>query len=248
VDESGFELYRATAGTQWTLLRTLPPNTLRHTDGGLTSNTRYSYYLRAISPFGNSRASNSVAITTRPMAPTNFTARALSVEKLRLTWSSGSPGAVSYQLQRRVPGGGWAILATRTGVGAVTYDDAGLPPGQLYEYRLLAYNADGNTNSGWVTTSASTLPLAPTNVVASRLSASALRLTWTDNATGELRFEVYRYGGGVGYQLVATPAANATSYTDMGLLPGTRYVYYLRTINASGSSGNSNTSAATTTP
>ncbi len=55
---------------------------------------------------------------------------------------------------------------------------------------------------------------------------TTIPLTWTDNATGETGYVIYRStDGGSNYSERTTVAANSTSYTDTGLTPNTTYFY-----------------------
>lgn len=85
------------------------------------------------------------------------------------------------------------------------------------------------------------LPAAPSNLVATAVSASRIDLTWTDNSTNEQGFRLYRDG-----LLAASLGANTTSYQDVGLDCGRSYSYYVVAYNDDGTSGQSNTASATT--
>lgn len=71
------------------------------------------------------------------------------------------------------------------------------------------------------------LPLqAPTNLVATPLSASSIGLEWQDNSDDEAQFYVYRGTTPHGpYAFVASVPAGVTSYTDESLTPLTTYYY-----------------------
>lgn len=90
-------------------------------------------------------------------------------------------------------------------------------------------------------------PEAPTGLVASALSSSIIALTWTDNATSETQYRVYRgtYLFGIG-TLVATLDPGTESYRDEGLTASTAYVYQVVASNASGDSPRSNEDSART--
>jgi Bacterial Ig domain/F5/8 type C domain len=90
------------------------------------------------------------------------------------------------------------------------------------------------------------LPLAPSNLLASAPAANRIQLTWLDNASNETNFVLERALDGVTFSALATPAADATSYTDTGLTPNTAYTYRLRAINADGASAYTVPAAATT--
>jgi subtilisin family serine protease len=82
-------------------------------------------------------------------------------------------------------------------------------------------------------------PAAPSNL-AGWVSGSSAILTWTDNASNENGFKVYRrqqskkkWSSWTVRQTIAMP--NATSYTDVKLRTGT-YQYYVTTYNSAGES------------
>lgn len=79
-------------------------------------------------------------------------------------------------------------------------------------------------------------PNAPTSLTATQNGAQA-DLAWTDNATDETGFVVERKrGGSPNYYQIATPAANATSYSDTTVDPGYTYTYRIKARNGSGDS------------
>lgn len=83
-------------------------------------------------------------------------------------------------------------------------------------------------------------PDAAINLVVTPSSTSSLQLNWSDNPApqhNETNFEIYRgTAPGGPYTLVHITAADVLTFTNTGLLPGTRYYYIVRAVN--------NTSAA----
>ena len=68
-------------------------------------------------------------------------------------------------------------------------------------------------------------------------------LAWTDNSNNETGFKIQRKQGATGtYTQIATPGANATTYTDndTALLDGTQYYYKVSATNSAGDSPFSN--------
>ena len=104
---------------------------------------------------------------------------------------------------------------------------AGCGPG--YSPNFTVVNANGSPK-----------PAAATNLTITSLSATSIRLNWTQNAN-ETGFEVYRgtVKGGP-YQFLALTAANATTYTDNTLATNTTYYYVVRAVNNTGASAKSN--------
>lgn len=87
-----------------------------------------------------------------------------------------------------------------------------------------------------------TPPLAPTGLLASAESDSAIVLSWVDNSDNEQSFVIERDG-----QVVTSSiATNSTSYTDRGLSGETTYRYRVRARNSGGDSDWSNEASAVT--
>jgi hypothetical protein len=97
----------------------------------------------------------------------------------------------------------------------------------------------------WVP-SATAVPTAPSSLTTTTISSSQINLAWTDNATNETGFTIERKTGAGSFAALATKGANVSSHSDTTVAPGTNYTYRVRADNASGSSGWSNESSATT--
>ncbi|HEX8523355.1 MAG TPA: NPCBM/NEW2 domain-containing protein [Tepidisphaeraceae bacterium] len=91
-----------------------------------------------------------------------------------------------------------------------------------------------------------TAPAAPTGLVASATSASAINLTWADNSANETNFIIERSTDGITFVPLITLGANITTYSDTGLTASTKYYYQIRATNAVGDSNNSGVASATT--
>ncbi|MCL5011878.1 MAG: fibronectin type III domain-containing protein, partial [Patescibacteria group bacterium] len=206
---------------------------------GLTCNTSYSYSLNASNAQGTSAnviASGSTYVCP-PATPTGLSATAASQTQANLTWTDNATNETGYYVYR----GG--VLVATLGVNSTSYNDTSLSCGTSYSYYVVAYNA-GGTSAASNTASATTVvctPATPTGLSATPLTGcSQISLSWTDNATNETGYYVYRGGA-----LAATLAANSTSYTDGGLTGATSYSYFVRAYNAGGNA-DSNTASAST--
>lgn len=84
--------------------------------------------------------------------------------------------------------------------------------------------------------SAPAFSLAPTGLTTKATSYSAITVSWTDNASNEAGYEVWRSttGSGGTYTLRKTTSANATSYNDTGLSGGKQYCYKARSLDGAG--------------
>lgn len=137
-----------------------------------------------------------------------------------------------------------ALLAAAT-PGKVTSAGAGSP--NLLDYVGASVPPVTTTTSTTTTTTtlAKQVPAAP--VLTGAPAKRAAKLTWTAPANGGSAITGYRLSrataAGGPYTQVASPAANATSYTDNNLKASTTYWYRLVAVNAVGTGPASNTVA-----
>ena len=93
-----------------------------------------------------------------------------------------------------------------------------------------------------------TLPAAPTGLIAAGASTSQVNVSWSDNATNVTGFQIDQstspdFSTGVTTATVNFPA---TSYSATGLSAGATYYYRVRAYNGAGDSVNTSTVSATT--
>lgn len=92
-------------------------------------------------------------------------------------------------------------------------------------------------------------PAAPSSLSAvanPTTPASAINLTWADNASNETGYIVQRSTDGSTFTQVAQLGANTQAYTNANLVSTTTYYYRVQAINGNGVSGYSNTASAQT--
>lgn len=91
------------------------------------------------------------------------------------------------------------------------------------------------------------LPATPASITATTFSDKQINLTWTDSSNNETGFKIERrQSGTTTWVQIATPAANATSFSNTGLTGGTKYYYKVRATNDAGDSTFSPEANATT--
>ena len=99
----------------------------------------------------------------------------------------------------------------------------------------VSYAASDNAQTGAVAAGKSytftpNVPTAPTIGAVSGITQTSLTLNWTDNATNEFGYVIYRSTDNVNFTFLTQTAAGATSYNDTGLLPGTQYFYTVQAV------------------
>ncbi|MCB0066516.1 MAG: fibronectin type III domain-containing protein, partial [Caldilineaceae bacterium] len=226
----------------------------------------FGYRVQAINGAGKSVMSAEAYGKTPwdlPLPPENLLFTGSTLNTISMSWydpNDNEDGHIVYR-QPVPPTTGFVEIARvvpgTPGFGGITFTDNATTnpssppaPSTCYNYVVEAYNTAGN--SGWnangpVQMCTKGVPGAPTNLFAIAASATQVNLTW-DAATGLVNG--YRLERSISGQ--TTPAvpislpADATSYSDMGLLPGTTYIYVLYAVNAAGDSAPSNQASAQT--
>jgi titin len=223
---------------------------------GLTPATSYSYRVRATRNSASSAFSNTVTAATPavPAAPSGLGATVVSSSQINLSWTDNASTETQYRIER-CAGTGCTNFAQIASVGAnvTTYQNTGLVSLTTYSYRVRAWDGDNHSAYGNVVAAATPpapgSPAAPSNLVATPVSAGEIDLQWTDNATNETGYQLERCAGAgcTNFAAIVTASVpNVTSYQNTGLTSATTYSYRVRMFNAAGNSLYSNTTTATT--
>jgi fibronectin type 3 domain-containing protein len=160
-----------------------------------------------------------------------------------LTWIDNASTEFKYQVQRAAVGSNaWTTVGDLV-ANATKFSDATAGANAYYDYRVVAI---GQAGSAIATVSVMPAPTAIANLAATALSATSVRLNWTD-AQYETSYTVERSAdnGTTWTPVGAALAANATTVTDNTASAGTTYLYRVTAVNATGSTV-SNTATVTT--
>jgi fibronectin type 3 domain-containing protein len=249
-DEDGFKIYRSTDNVNFAFYATVGANVTTRSNTNLTGSTTYYYRVLAYNSGGNSTYSNVASATTisLPAAPSNLTATAFSTSLINLSWTDNSSDESGFRIYRSTDGVNFIWYYT-PGANATSFSDTGRTASTTYYYRVLANNANGNSDFS-NTASAMTFgpPAAPSNLTATAISSSRIDLAWTDNSSDEDGFKIYRSTDGVNFAFYATVGANVTTRSNTNLSSSTTYYYRVFAYNSGGNSANSNVASATTLP
>lgn len=184
-----------------------------------------------------------------PTAPTNLTAVLTGAGTIVLEWTDNSANETSFEIERMVEGASFASFVSRN-ANATTHEDDNIAVSTTYTYRVRAVNGVGP--SGWsnedsATSSAFTpAPASPSDFEAFPSGTDSVDLSWSDNSSGEIGFEVHRRTGTGAFAFLAMRPAEATAFHDTGLVPDADYAYAVRAIGTQRVSGF--VQAATSTP
>lgn len=102
------------------------------------------------------------------------------------------------------------------------------------------------TNGNGIYVGSGPVPAVPANLTASTSGSNQVNLLWTDNSNDETHFRIERKEGTGNYGFLSNAPANATSFSDTGVAPGTSFSYRIRSESLNGSSAWSNEASVTT--
>jgi fibronectin type 3 domain-containing protein len=238
-NETAFAIWRKSDAEDWARIAVVVPNQTSYHDLSGQPGTAYTYRVRATNNTGASDWTNEVSVTTLavPAAPTNLAAPVVLATQIKVTWTDNSTNEGSFDVWRKAGTGAYVKIAI-VAANSTSYEDNGVTAGTTYSYKVRAYGQ--GVASGWtneITVSPQAVPAAPTNLAASVLSPTQIRVTWQDNSTNEGSFDVWRKAGNGAYVKIAIVAANSTSYVDSGVTTGTSYSYKVRAYGSGGASG-----------
>ncbi len=183
-------------------------------------------------------------------APGGLSANATSPTEVALDWTDNADNETFFSVVRSIDGQNWTEIAVLE-ADATAYVDTAVSPDTTYYYRVQAgseQTVSGYSNEATATTPAdpSLQPQAPTDLVATAVSAGEVQLSWTDNADNETLYSVSRSTDGQNWTQIVTLGVDATGYADKAVSPETTYHYRVQAGNAAATSDYSNEAVATT--
>ncbi|MGE3683698.1 MAG: fibronectin type III domain-containing protein [Bdellovibrionales bacterium] len=254
-NEAGFRIQRGTTSTgPFEAAGEVGAGVTTFSDTGRNPSTTYYYRVLAYNSGGESEptavtsATTPAAATNPPSPPSNLAATVASASQINLTWNDNSNNEEAFLLERSTDGATFTQIASLP-ANTTSYQNSSLTSGSAYSYRVRARNSAGSSNysnTATATTSAGSAPTAPSNLNAGGASASQINLTWNDSSTTESGIQVYRATNATGpFTLIATLAANTTTYADPNLSAVMTYYYRVTAYNATGASSPATASATT---
>lgn len=146
-NETGFRVeFSINGGASWSTLATVPEDITSYEHSPLAVETAYLYRVVAFNDAGSSSPSNTAGAHSRPAAPSNLTAVAVSPTRIDLAWTNNSTIATQIEVHRSTTPGFVPTTATRIqtlAASATAYQDTTASPGTTYYYRVRALNMHG---------------------------------------------------------------------------------------------------------
>jgi len=149
-NESGFKLeWKIGESGTWSVMAWLSANTSNYNVYNLNTYTKYYFRVRAYNYAGNADSlSEEIPVSTsKPAAPTDLKAIALSSSRVRITWKDLSDSEEGFRILRKPANAYGYIAIANVGRDAVSYTDNSLLPNTEYYYKVVSYNATGSSES-----------------------------------------------------------------------------------------------------
>jgi hypothetical protein len=184
-----------------------------------------------------------------PAAPSGLGVTTVSTTQLKLAWTDNSSNETGFKIERSPDNVTFTEIDTVT-TNVVTYDNTGLTAGTTYYYRVRATNSSGDSSYSSVasgtTTSAGSPPTAPSALAVGTITATSIKLSWTDNSNNETGFKIERSTDNLTFTEIATTTVNTATYTNSGLTGSTLYYFRVRAYNGGGNSSYTSVVSGTT--
>lgn len=168
--------------------------------------------------------------------PSGVDAVAIDTLQIEVRWTDQSSAESGFRVERAGSAdGGWSMVGT-TPPNAERFTEYGLPSEHRYCYRVIAFNASGESEPS--RPDCLIPPASPTNLTANAVAGPAIDLSWSSHSPSATGYQIVR---------AVTPTALAplvtvhgTSYRDTQVQYGQSYMYSVQAVSADGSSGSSN--------
>jgi GH18 family chitinase len=187
-----------------------------------------------------------------PISPLPLTPRLTgtgSSTMVSLTWTDNAINEQYYKIERSLNGSSNWSLVTTLMANSTSFSRSIIAGSAPYYYRVKAENPFGVSLSNVVgpLPFATTLPAAPSNLLAMAASTSQINISWIDNSNNENRFRIERSFTGTGaWSLVANVDPGIKTFSNRALFSATRYYYRVRSENNVGNSSYSIVASAIT--
>ncbi|MDE2976867.1 MAG: cadherin domain-containing protein, partial [Acidobacteriota bacterium] len=224
-NETGFIVeYRTWNSDTWTTAATLAAGVTATTLTGLRQATRYVFRVMATrGSLANSDAAEWDVRTPGDGPPTgpagSLKLTATGFTSILAEWSDNSISETGYAVELKTGSSAYGTAAELP-ANTTSFSITNLAAGTGYTVRVGAVNRHGTAWSAEQSTStmAYPAPAAPASLEGARLSETSVRLTWRDEATDELGYEVqYRTHGTTPWTTWRTLPAESDSATLTGL-------------------------------
>jgi titin len=161
---------------------------------------------------------------------------AVSSNRVDLTWIDNSVGEEGFEVWASMDGGAWGIIGLAKRNSRV-FRHSSFSGSHTFNYQVRAF---ADTANGDFSNTATAIVMAqPLGLNAQALNSSQIWIKWTDNATNETHYQIWRKVGSGDWTLLHTALADTPQYTDT-VSANQTYTYQVRCTNGVHSSSYTN--------
>jgi len=233
-------------GSDWANLAVNVSNT-SYDASGLTEGTLRYYRVLATNASGESAYSNVSSTRALFSAPTDPHVDWISGHQVALSWTDNSAIESAYHVEALIDDIWTPVAAVDAGCTTATVKGS-FEPAAIYQFRVRAYCNSSYAYSEYLEITTDPAPLwphAPSDIVATAVSATEIHLAWTDPADDADEYTIERSPDGVNWTVLAAEVDNQY-IDDTSLTEGTLRYYRVLAFNAVGVSAYSQVTSAAT--
>ncbi len=228
-------------------------NVTTYTLSSLTPNTTYYYRVRSYDLNYTSGNSNTILVRNIPAAPVATNATGITQTSFTANWNASVGGATGYIIDVATDAGFINYLTgfeNKIVYNVTSYLINNVTAGTLYYYRVRAYNSLGTSDNSNTITSL-TIPSNPVATAAANITSTSFSANWNAVISANRYYLDIATDAGFVNMLIGynnRDVANVTTFSVTGVSKNTPYYYRVRSNNATGTSGSSNTISMSTSP
>jgi hypothetical protein len=186
---------------------------------------------------GPTTFSHLISRATVPAVPSTPALSSLTATSVFVSFSDGANGGAAID-SRQIGYGTNGTTPSSTVASDGSDTVSGLTPGTTYYFWARTHNSKGY--SAWSARSQVTTPRGPDAPNAPSLSSigpTSMVVTWSPNYDGGAPITGYELGYGTNSSAPITVISASSPRTVSGLIPGTRYYFWVSASNSAGQSG-----------
>lgn len=224
---SGYIIEQNQNGSWIRIARIADPNTTTYRVEELKPSTTYQFRMRAFDFDGSTALYGTYQNVSGRTAPTNVTGVVIggrAGDALRINWNKNE--SVSGYIIEQYQNGSWVRIARIADKNTTTYRITGLLPSTTYQFRIRAFDFDGNTAlyGGYTSASGKTNPAAIKGLEIGGRAYDALRLNWDRDAAAS-GYIVEQNVNGKWVRIARIGNNTTTTYRVEGLNRSTTYQF-----------------------
>lgn len=146
-------------------------------------------------------------------APAGLDLTNINLNTVQLRWSDNSNGEDGFKIDRYSLGE-WAESFVTLGENTEAWTDSTVIPNDSVQYKISAFRS-GVYSAEVLSDRVNTNIPAPTNFRHEFVNISTIKLSWTDNSTGEEGFRIEKRVAIGQWEVIHTASEDSTSWTDL---------------------------------